>query len=27
VPPGMGGNFKVTGSGYSAGGIFAGKAN
>ena len=27
VPPEMGGNFKVTGSGYSAGGIFAGKAN
>jgi hypothetical protein len=27
VPPGMGGNFQVTGSGYSAGGIFAGKAN
>ena len=27
VPPEMGGNFKVTGSGYSAGGVFAGKAN
>ena len=27
VPPEMGGQFQVTGSGYSAGGIFAGKAN
>jgi hypothetical protein len=27
VPPEMGGQFRITGSDYSAGGVFAGKAN